>query len=118
MNNIIFKEQFVKIFDNIKAIRKFEDEVYEVFDKYGHEAPNFPTLEDDLVNTLSVMFGQDTDYSDLVYFIYEMNLGKDYTPGCFTVDGKDIDISTPEKLYDWLLEDMKREKDEENHRVS
>lgn len=39
-------------------------------------------------------------------FCIELDYGKSYTPGCITEDGKDIDISTPEKLYD-LLESEK-----------
>lgn len=38
------------------------------------------------------------------YFIYELDYGKNYTEGmCKYKDGSIIDISTPEKLFDFLI---------------
>lgn len=37
-----------------------------------------------------------------------LDFGKSYYPGCVTENGEDIDISTPEKLYDILIEDQKK----------
>ena len=45
---------------------------------------------------------------DIQYFIYELNFGKSkYAVKAITVDGKTYDLSTAEKLYDYILESNK-----------
>ena len=42
--------------------------------------------------------------SDISYFIYELDYGKKWTTDSITTsDGESIDISTAEKLYDYLI---------------
>lgn len=41
--------------------------------------------------------------SDLAYFCYEINFGRDFKPGCITDNGKDVDFSSAESLYDYLV---------------
>jgi hypothetical protein len=42
------------------------------------------------------------------YYVYELEFGAKYRSGCAKYkNGKDIDISTPEKLYDFLIKEMK-----------
>lgn len=104
--NILSKEEFVEVIAQIQHCKDFENSVYKVFDKYMCESPSFLSCEDALIDTLNKMFNQSDDCcygSDIEYFIYEINFGKDYTPGCLTCNDEDIDISTPEKLYDWLI---------------
>lgn len=43
------------------------------------------------------------------YFIYELDFGKNYVDGCVSYkkdNGGSIDISTPEKLYDFLIKNI------------
>ena len=38
------------------------------------------------------------------YFCWEIDFGESYTDGCVTDEkGNTIDISTPEKLYDYIV---------------
>ena len=42
------------------------------------------------------------------YWCYELEYGIGYYPGCVTDEnGNPIDISTPEKLYDYVVAKMK-----------
>ena len=42
-------------------------------------------------------------YGNISYFIYELDYGKNYQKGCVTDKDGVIDISTSEKLYDFLV---------------
>lgn len=47
-------------------------------------------------------------YEDIDYFIYEIDYGRKYKPGMITdKNGKDIDWSSAEKLYDYLIQEEK-----------
>jgi hypothetical protein len=43
------------------------------------------------------------------YFIYELDFDEKYKDGCVTFDGKNIDISTAGKLYDYLVGNLKKQ---------
>lgn len=40
---------------------------------------------------------------NISYFIYELDFGREYREGCVSDNNGNIDISTPEKLYDLLM---------------
>lgn len=40
---------------------------------------------------------------NLSYFIYELNYGREYQEGCVSDNHGNVDISTLEKLYDYLM---------------
>ena len=40
---------------------------------------------------------------NISYFIYELDYGREYREGCVSDNNGNIDISTPEKLYDLLM---------------
>ena len=62
--------------------------------------------EDLVVELLEKMF--EDEYSYITYWLYELNYGRAYKAGCIKeANGKDIDISTAEKLYDFLIKNMK-----------
>lgn len=45
------------------------------------------------------------DDNDISYFIYELDYGRNYSPDSITDEkGNAIDMSTADKLYDWLIE--------------
>ena len=95
------KEKFVKIIESIKKVNKFQDELYDLHYKYGLNAPDINTLQDELIDVLQMYFDNG---GDIEYFIYDMEFGKKYEPGMVTeADGTEIDYSTPEKLYDYLM---------------
>ena len=104
------KEQFVKIINRLKAANdlqnKIQDLMYEADDNIDNDFMNAASLminhEDTVVNLLQVIM--EDEWDDIPYFIYELDYGRDYQPGCYTEnDDEEIDISTPEKLYDHLM---------------
>ena len=51
-----------------------------------------------------LMVAMDDHFEDIEYFVYELDYGRKYKPGMVTDgDGKDIDLSTEDRLYDWLM---------------
>lgn len=105
------KKEFVQVINRIKKIMDFENEVNDVFDKYWCEAPTFVDSIDVMVHTLNVMFDQfETDAygSDIDYFIFELKFGEN--PHGFKMtdkNGNKIDLSSAEKLYDYITRDDK-----------
>ncbi len=63
-----------------------------------------------MVDLLSFAMGLEVgtcDGNEIEYFIYDLNFGKDYNEGCLTeMDGTPIDISTAEKLYDYIVSEV------------
>ena len=107
--NVITKEKFCKAINQIRHIREYEDELYSLGRKYGEYDTEirFPTLEDVVVSLLedATCCPEDEYGSDISYFIYELDFGKDWEPGMIIDrEGNDIDFSTVEKLYDYLRE--------------
>ena len=106
--NILSKEEFVEVINKIQKIIEFDEKLHDLFYGYGCEAPEFPDLYDPLLKTLNKMFGledeEDKYYiSDIDYFCIELDFGKKYHPGCVTEgDGTEVDLSTAEKLYDYI----------------
>ena len=44
-------------------------------------------------------------FEDIEYFIYELDYGRKYEPGMITDNfGQDIDFSSAEKVYEYLIE--------------
>lgn len=103
--NVYTKEQFVEAIKQIEYCRHFEEDLYKVFSKYMCDEPSFVTVETALIDALNVMFNQKDDKygTDIEYFIYEIDFGRDFKMGDYTCNGENIDLSTPEKLYDWLI---------------
>lgn len=106
------KEQFVEYIGRIKKTCDKDDMLSEAVEKacnddcrviglYGAECST-------MVDLLSLAMGLEIgtlDGNEIEYFIYDLDFGKDYKEGCLTaMDGTPIDISTAEKLYDYITE--------------
>lgn len=106
------KEQFVEYIGRIKKTSDKDDMFSEAIEKacnddcrviglYGAECLT-------MVDLLSLAMGLEIgtrDGNEIEYFIYDLDFGKEYKEGCFTeMDGTPIDISTAEKLYDYITE--------------
>jgi len=104
------KEKFVWAIDEIKKIREYEEALYKLNQKFNIDADiQFPTLEDVVVALLEEVMHCPVDYyigSDISYFIYDLNFGEEWEPGMIIdKDGNNIDHSTAEKLYDYLVKE-------------
>ena len=70
---------------------EFEDCIFYPYFKY--ESQMLKVLEDAMHDTGEM----------ISYFIYELDFGQEYKEGCVTENNNEIiDISTAEKLYDYL----------------
>lgn len=102
----ITKEEFCKVMDKIQKTWewkcKIDDALGAVID--------MPDLSDVVIDLLNKLLGIENDEHDLInsdisYFCWELDFGKKWTPESLIVDGKSIDISTVENLYDYLISD-------------
>ena len=96
-------DEFKEIFEEIETVHKFNKELNDVHYKYSLNAPDTLTLEDIVIRLLSAIFNEPEDTFE--FFIYDMNFGTKYKHGDFKVNGKNIDISSIEKFYDYLISD-------------
>ena len=110
---MITKEQFVEIINRLKEVNDF---VYETNDRarglsdaiisdFFNASSLSISHEDIVVKLLENMF----DDKDIIgWWLYELDYGRKFEMGDFKdEDGIEIDVSTPEKLYDYLVESMK-----------
>lgn len=117
---MVTKEQFVAILKTLEETDEKEEKLNEVMnsmspDFYSYFYPTYlyKSIIIDLLN--QEFYGKmevNAEYgSDIEYFIYDLNYGKNWTENSLTeLDGTPIDISTVEKLYDYLTAERNKEK--------
>lgn len=107
---MLSKEKFVEIIKQLEEQeeidKNFAKSVSDAFDCFavmynnGRHTSIIMTLLNDI-------FGEEhnsTYGSDIEYFVYELDYGRKYKHGMITnSDGSIIDLSTTEKLYDYLI---------------
>lgn len=103
----INKDQFVAILNDIAEIEEMCEEIEWIFDKYncrdfrsGYAYYDHKMI-DHMINILDACTNEDNWVN---YWVNELECGKKWNPDT-VVDpqGNSIDISTPEKLYDFLF---------------
>lgn len=111
---MISKEQFVNIIRKLQLVddfveetndkaRQLRDDLGGSFSDFFDSHTLFVAHDDLVVNLLENIFDNDM----ISYWIYELDYGRKYEDGRVQdVDGKIIDISTCEKLYDYLIKEM------------
>jgi len=106
---MISKQEFIDIINKLKEVRDFVDEVNtkarKLNDAIMSDFYNSSSLsishENIVVRLLENMFN---DKDIISWWIYELDYGRKYIKGCFQdANGLDIDVSTAEKLYDYLI---------------
>jgi hypothetical protein len=103
------KELFV---ETIEALQKQYEHDAECSKAFKTILPNDYTssydnhwLTNQLVKLLQIAMNDENEDSWIEYYLWELDFGKKYKDGCASYkDGRIIDISTPEKLYDFLKE--------------
>lgn len=105
---IISKDKFVEIINRLKNYNNLQDKINDLFKE------NIDNKEMDFMNAGSICIGhgsvvvyllENMFNTDMIsYWIYELDYGKEYKDG-YVQDGEgnNIDISTVEKLYDYLI---------------
>ena len=112
---MISKEEFVKFLGYIKKTQKKEDKIDTFvrelsFDGYCYMlSDEISYMIEMLCAAMGIEYNSDDICGDdIQYFIYDLEWGTNWKPGCITEDDKDIDISTPEKLYDYLVSEISK----------
>lgn len=113
---MITKKHFVNIISHLREVNEFVNETnaraQKLHDNIISDFFNASSLsisfEDDLVNVLEDMFNTDL----IGWWLYELDYGKKFEIGCIIeADGvTKPDLSTAEKLYDYLVENLKENK--------
>jgi len=99
----ISKEDFCKA---INRLKESQDQLIEI-DRVLGAVCNLGDLSDTVIKLLEKLtdaYINDQFGSDISYFCWELDFGRNWTPDSITdMDDNPIDISTPEKLYDYLV---------------
>ena len=106
---MISKEKFVEIINKLKEIDGFIKETNEKARQLND------AVISDFFNASSLSISHETiviellenifeEWDVLSWWIYELDYGRKYTDGCISdKNGNVIDLSTAEKLYDYLV---------------
>lgn len=111
---MISKEKFVEIINRLKKYDELQNDINELFTE------SIENRERDFMNAGSICIGHESavvyllenifDTDMISYWIYELNYGEEYTAGCVLDENmNNIDLSTAEKLYDYLVQDIEGE---------
>ena len=111
---IISKEKFVEIIDRLRDYNDLQDKINDLFKE------NIDNKEADFMNAGSICIGHETivvellenmfsDRNTIGWWLYECNYGRDFSIGDLEVDGVEVDLSTAEKLYDYLIKSLESE---------
>lgn len=112
---MISKEKFVKYINFIKSLDDKESKLQDGLQAcFGKENVGYvfvfndvvPKMVEMLCDLMEIEYNRDPHIGDdIQYFIYELNFGKSKDAvEAITVDEKTYDLSTAEKLYDFILE--------------
>lgn len=108
---MINKEEFIEIIDRLKETDDIKTQVNRIIrnstDSFISDFTDAGSLmichEDLVVRLLENIFNNNDVIS---YWLYEKDYGRDYKTGDIVDNGKKIDLSTPGKLYDYLIKSM------------
>lgn len=106
---MIDKVKFVDIINDLMEVNDFVNETNDkakrlkISDFFNAQSLSI-SHENIVVELLKNMFN-DSDLID--WWIYELDYGRNFKMGDLIDNGVEIDLSTPEKLYDYLKENNK-----------
>lgn len=113
---MISKEKFVEIINRLRNYNDLQNKINDLFEE------NIDNKEKDFINAGSICIGHESvvvyllekmfDTDMISYFIYELDYGKKYKAGCVLDENmNEIDLSTAEKMYDYLVQDIESEEE-------
>ncbi len=111
---IIDQLKFVQMLNRLKNYTKLQDQIDDLFKDL------VDNTEQDFCNAGGICIGHESVVIDLLetmfetdlisWWIYELDYGKDYKDGCLIENDRNIDVSTPEKLYEVLIKELENKK--------
>ena len=116
---MLTREQFRKTFDDIKKLEKKEEIFNEAINQMGLDgycliySDAISSMIDLLSAAMGLEVGNKDEFNDIEYFCYELDYGKvDFASHAIEMpEGKIIDLSSVDKLYDYLIgESLYKEK--------
>lgn len=117
---MLTKEEFINYMNTLKEVMNSSSMLSDALKNFD-SCPDFGGFsnfraEDLIVSLLEKLMDdtKDDEYniSDISYFIYDLEWGSKWTPDSITdTSGNSIDISTIEKLYDYLKADIENKLD-------
>ena len=107
---MITKKEFIEIINRLRDYNDLQDKINDLF------KDNIDNKEMDFMNAGSICIGHETivvrllenmfnDKDTISWWLYECNYGRDFSLGDLEVNGVAIDLSTAEKLYDYLIKE-------------
>lgn len=111
---MISKEKFVEIINRLRDYKELQHAIDSLFENY------IDNKEMDFMNAGSICIGHESvvvyllenmfDTDMISYWIYELEYGEKYTEGCILdANMNEIDLSTAEKMYDYLVKSLESE---------
>lgn len=106
MSNIVTKEVFCEIIGTLIEVDDYHKGLNAFFEK--SKVHGFLFSPDASVQTVQLLKAMFVDKDELIdKFCFEMDYGRSYKPGTVkNEDGTDLDFSSPDKLYDILVNDI------------
>ena len=112
---MINKEEFVDILNKLKESQDRTDKICDGLEHLLDGRPimtvDYPLIK--IITDLLEGIFEDTE-EWIQYWLWELDYGKAFKMGDVTMDGKDIDISGPDKLYEFLIDNMKEKRQNPN----
>lgn len=117
----LMKQEFVDILNRLREATELVDKVEELFRN------SRDNLECDFCNGAGLQISHEgivvqlmerlmrDNAGNISYFIYELDYGKTYQEGCVSDPSGNIDFSTPEKLYDYLMKEYSLKNGSDNN---
>ena len=106
---MLTKEEFCSHIEDIKKYVDFDDKVYDSSRKIGiMDGIELRTsaLCNNVIDLLCKIMDDEND--DISFFCWELDFGRKWEEGCMVdEDDNDIDLSSSENLYDYLISVMK-----------
>lgn len=103
------KEDFVSIIDSLQQANNLQDSIHKLITKSDNinidsmRGTGFMISHEPIVvRLLKLLMNDACDW--ISYYIYELDYGSKYTDGSITDADRHIDISSSERLYDFLVE--------------
>ena len=109
---MVSKKEFVEIIERLKNYNDLQNKINSLFNNL------IDNEENDFCNAGSICIGHEKIVTNLLknmfndkddtisWWLYECNYGRNFELGNLEVNGKAIDLTTSEKLYDYLVNNM------------
>lgn len=101
---MVDKKLFIEVLDDAKKTEDYQSWLNKQLRKNGAEGYIFqPNCVDAVIKLLHNSF-KEFDRDDMIsYFCFELDYGRKWEPGMVERNNKDIVLSTPEDLYNYLI---------------